>query len=48
MAAFRAQARAELDPLQKEQASIERRRQAERERHDRIFDVKWRTMGVRG
>jgi hypothetical protein len=43
---FRAIAKVDLDPLEKERRAIERRRQDDANRRDRLFDVKYRTIGV--
>ena len=44
---FRAIAKVDLDPLEKERRAIDRRRNADADRRDRILDVKYRTIGVR-
>ncbi len=46
MAAFRAVAKAELDPLQKQANLIAHKRAIEAARQERIFNVKYRTIGV--
>jgi hypothetical protein len=45
--AFRATAKIDLDPLEKERRTIERRRTDDENRRQRILDVKQRTFGVR-
>ena len=45
--AFRATAKIDLDPLEKERRTIDRRRTDDENRRQRILDVKQRTFGVR-